>query len=81
MIQKIYCLRDVKVGFLSPALHEQDILAVRSLENVLRSPSASLLDTHPDDFSLYCVGSFDTISGVISPLAVPELVVEVKSLL
>lgn len=81
MMQRIYSLRDVKVGFLSPTLHDNDSVAVRSLENVLRSPSSSLLDTHPEDFSLYCLGVFDTLTGLISPFSVPEQVCEVRSLL
>ncbi|UPW41606.1 nonstructural protein [Peromfec virus RodF8_43] len=81
MIMRVYALRDVKVGFLSPTVSDSDAIAIRNLENVLRSPSSSLLDSHPEDFSLYCLGSFDTTSGVLSPLAVPELIVEVRSLL
>lgn len=81
MIMKVYALRDIKVGYLSPTIHDSDPIAIRSIENVLRSPSSSLLDSHPEDFSLFCLGEFDTKTGILSPFNVPELIVEVKNLL
>lgn len=36
--------------------------------------SGSQISRFPNDFELYCIGSFDNDSGVITALAAPELV-------
>lgn len=77
---KLYCLRDRKVGFLAPVLADSDELAMRDVQSALRRGTGTLIDTHPEDFSLCCVGSFDQNVGVITPLAAPDFICEVTSL-
>lgn len=76
---KIYCLRDRKVGFLTPVLAESDELAMRDVQNALRRGTGTLIDTHPEDFSLYCIGNFNQETGEIVS-AVPYCVCEVTNL-
>lgn len=35
---------------------------------------------HPADFELYKIGTFDDLTGIITPLAMPELVQRAKDL-
>lgn len=77
---KLYCLRDRKVGFLAPVLADSDELAMRDVQNALRRGTGTLIDTHPEDFSLCCVGSFDQGTGVIASLSAPDFICEVTSL-
>lgn len=79
-MMRIYCLRDRKVGFLTPVLAQNDDLAMRDVANALRRGTGTLIDTHPEDFSLYCVGEFDQDTGVITSMAVPACICEVTSL-
>lgn len=76
---RLYALRDVKVGFLTPTVADSDAIATRQLQNAIRAGAGTLLDTHPEDFALYCIGTYDTASGAITPI-LPELVVEAVSL-
>lgn len=80
MKMRMYCLRDRKVGFLAPVLALNDELAMRDVANALRRGTGTLIDTHPEDFSLYCIGEFDQDVGVVVSLSVPECVCEVTSL-
>lgn len=77
---RLYALRDVKVGFLTPTVADSDAIATRQLQNAMRAGTGTLLDTHPEDFALYYIGTYDTASGAITPV-LPELVVEAVSLI
>lgn len=77
MIKRVYALRDVKVGFLSPTIADSDALAIRDLESACLSGAAGLLATHAKDFALYYLGTYDTDSGYLNSL-LPEFVKEVS---
>lgn len=76
----LYCLRDRKVGYLAPVLADSEELAMRDVQSALRRGTGTLIDTHPEDFSLCCVGSFNQDLGVITPLDGPEFICEVTEL-
>lgn len=76
----VYSLRDRKVGFLSPVLAANDDLAMRDLQNSLRRGTGTLIDTHPEDFSLYRIGEFNPDTGILDPVVPPIVVCEVTSL-
>lgn len=62
MIHGIYSIHDRRVGYLSPTEDDSDIVAIRNFEHsVLRS--GSLLDSHPEDFTLIRLAWFDSLNG------------------
>ena len=66
----LYSIRDVHNGFGLPLCDYNDHTAKRGF-------LAAVADDHfasAGDFDLYCIGDFDTESGVISPLAFPSIV-------
>lgn len=77
---KIYSIQDIKAGnFNNPLFAVNDLCACRSISNALADPATSLaLD--PADFILFCIGEFDSQSGVITPLDVPKLISPVVNL-
>lgn len=73
MIYGIYSIRDKHTGFISPTFDLNDQAAARNFSMAL-TRSDGVLGFAPSDFDLYCIGSFDSDSGIISPRALPELV-------
>lgn len=65
MIYNLYCVKDEKVEFQSDLVsHINDELAVHSF-------GSSLVHSSPvfgrfEDYSLYCVGTFDSSSGIVT---------------
>lgn len=71
----VFCIRDVKSGFLQPTVEVNAGVAVRNFEHAVLRNEDSLFFSHPEDYSLFLIGTFDTDSGVITPQTVPEEVV------
>lgn len=67
----LYAMRDRLTGFLAPTCDQHDHVAVRNFEHAILSGSG-LYDTHPEDFSLYRIGYYDSDSGRITPCDPPE---------
>lgn len=63
MIHKLYCLKDVKVGFKTPFECVNNAVAIRSLKNALQDKNEFSLN--PTDFELWCVGEYDDQTGII----------------
>lgn len=61
----VYSVRDVRTGFLTPTVEVSDQVAKRNFEHAIAS-GPSLFTSHPEDYSLWCIGAFDTDSGEIS---------------
>lgn len=80
MVFGIYCVRDVKSGFQSPAAQVNDSVAVRGFQSAVVN-SDSVLFTHSKDFALYKVAEFDADSGRITPLDMPVLLIEASDCL
>lgn len=80
MVFGIYCVRDVKSGFQSPAAQVNDAVAVRGFQSAVVN-SDSVLFTHAKDFALYKVADFDADSGRITPLDMPVLLIEASDCL
>lgn len=66
-MQNLYALKDVKSGFMSILVLKNDDLAIRSYKNMLNDSQSNIVNTNPEDFELWCLGSYDTDSGLISP--------------
>lgn len=71
----VYCIRDLKVGWLTPTVDQNDASATRNFVHAMKNQN-SILYTHSKDFDLYNIGEFDTETGILSGYAVPELVFE-----
>uniref|UniRef100_A0AAU8B2K7 Nonstructural protein n=1 Tax=Dulem virus 139 TaxID=3145616 RepID=A0AAU8B2K7_9VIRU len=67
---KVYSIRDVKTGFMSPTFEINDAVAMRNFEHAVQN-SGTVLFTHAGDFSLFCIGTFDSDSGRLMPLELP----------
>lgn len=64
MLMKLYSIKDVVVGnFKNPAQFTNDAEAVRAVKYACNSIND--ISTNCDDLQLWCVGSFDTETGVI----------------
>lgn len=66
----VYAIRDVHTGFMSPTVDQNDATATRNFRHACLD-SSSLFKSHPEHFSLYRIGEFDTETGSIVP-CLPE---------
>lgn len=81
MKRYVYSIKDQKTGFLNPTFEISDAVAKRNFEHAVASAPESLFTSHPEDYALYCIGAFDTDTGLISPLPQPGLILEARSVL
>lgn len=79
MIYGVYSIRDAKTGFLCPTVEINDDIAQRNFENAILNADHSLFFTHPDDFSFYRLGSFDSNSGELEAPALPVFICSASS--
>ena len=61
---KIYSIRDVHTGFMSPTLEQNDNVAMRNFAHACKN-IGSVMNSSPADFSLMCIGEFDVETGSI----------------
>ncbi len=78
MIYGLYSIRDAKTAFMPLTVDVNDASACRNFEHAVRQPE-SLLYSHPADYALYRVGSFDTDSGVVTSFPVPIQLLDASS--
>lgn len=77
----LYSVYDSKAeSWYAPFIADNAGLACRFLSDSLRG-SATVLSNHPDDFSLWRVGSWDPVSAAIVPQIPPEHVSSVRGVL
>ena len=67
MVKNLYSILDVNVGYGMPLVQDNDAVAMRNFENVCCDRS-SVFATHSADFSLWCIGTFDTGTGELESL-------------
>lgn len=75
MTYGIYSIRDVKTGFMTPTLDQNDDSAARNFYHAVAT-SDGILYTYASDFTLYCLGEFDSETGKITVLDVPDHVAD-----
>jgi len=82
MLYTIVSVYDAKAqAFGRPAFVGTVPLAVRSFDDeVNRKDENNQMNQHPEDFSLYDMGTFDDTSGVFSSHNPPKLVVDATTL-
>lgn len=60
----VYAMRDALTGYMQPTFEVNDAVAMRNFRSsVLNSRSGNLLNSDPQDFSLYKIGEFDSESA------------------
>lgn len=69
MVFDVFAIRDVKSGFLTPTIEQNGDMAIRNFHHACLN-AQSLFYTHPEDYSLYRIGTYDVETGTIEP-AVP----------
>ncbi len=85
-MKQIYCLFDKKVGFYNNELIllDNDVSAERWLYCFFQSAKDatpnSAFATYPDDFDMYCVGTFDQTDCITAVYDKPRFVANVGSL-
>lgn len=79
MKMNIYAIRDVHTGFMSPAIDQNDACSVRNFRHACQQHN-SLMYSHTMDYDLYCIGEFESDTGVIIPCQ-PRIVVSGASLM
>ena len=75
MIFGIYAIKDAKSSFMPCTVDTNDATAIRNFEHAVRQPG-SLLASHPNDFTLFRVGSFDDVTGSVQAPVDPVLLVD-----
>lgn len=77
---QLYAIKDAKTGFMSVTTEQNKQAAIRNFYHACKN-SESLLHTFPNDFSLFCLGDYETDTGVITPLACPCLLADASEVL
>jgi len=64
MIMLVFSIKDVKsLQFNTPFYRSTIAMGERTFSDIINDET-TLLYTHPGDFDLYCLGEFDTETGV-----------------
>ena len=66
MIYPIYSVRDSLTGFRTVTIGENDAEAMRGFSHACIDKN-SLMNSHPNDYTLYKLGELDSESGEIIP--------------
>ena len=62
----LFSLCDTKSNiFHKPFLDESVASAIRGFQILVNDPKSTLVNQFPDDYSLFCVGSFDKETGIL----------------
>jgi hypothetical protein len=63
----LFALCDTKSNiFHKPFIDESVASAMRGFEILVNDPKSTLVNQFPDDYSLFCVGSFSKETGVLT---------------
>lgn len=71
MLTGLYAIKDAKSTFMPCTVDVNDATAIRNFEHAVRQQD-SILASHPNDFALYRVGSFDNETGTVTAPIVPQ---------
>lgn len=76
----IISTKDDLNGFMNVSLAHKKEIAKRDFEHAMAIASQdSLFYSHPEDYSLYCLGEFDIESGLITVYPTPEFLIRGQS--
>ena len=77
---KCFSVHDVKsLSFGVPFFAVSDGVATRMISDATND-SNTMLSKHPEDFSLYYIGLFDDVKGIVIPEPIPVHIVAVVAL-
>lgn len=66
---RIYTIRDCKAeAYMAPFTFRNDGEAIRAFDDSIQKPGTPLHD-HPEDFTLFKVGSFNLETGAVEAMA------------
>lgn len=71
----MYAIQDIKTGFMTPTLDQNDLAAARNFNSAIMQ-GTGLFGTHPEDFRLFRIASYESDSGVVTPEEPMELIAE-----
>ena len=75
-----YCIYDSTAAvYYPPFTFKIDQQAIRAFAVTMDSPNSNM-SLFPQDYSLYCLGSFDEITGMLQPLKNPRRVITAMEL-
>ena len=74
----MYAIQDIKTGFMTPTLDQNDLAAARNFNSALMQGNG-LFGTHPEDFRLFKIATFESDSGVVTPEEPMVLIAEGRS--
>lgn len=77
---KIYAIRDLKTCFMTPVVEMNDPSAVRNFEHAVLEGN-SLMHSHPGDYALYALGTYDNETGKLECWPAPVQVADASSIL
>ncbi|WNK12923.1 MAG: nonstructural protein [Microvirus sp.] len=67
-----YCILDTKSTiFNQPHFLINDAVALRQFQMIVQDKE-SMISKYPEDYRLYCVGSFDMLTGTFTPELSPR---------
>lgn len=72
MKMPIYAVRDIYTGFMTPMPDINDDTAKRNFVHAVRC-AGTVMNSHPADYDLYCLGSYDTDTGELLPAVARHL--------
>lgn len=74
----MYAIQDIKTGFMTPTLDQNDLAAARNFQSAIMQGNG-LFGTHPEDFRLFKIATFESDSGVVTPEEPMVLISEGRS--
>lgn len=78
MIYGIYAIKDAKTSFMPCNVDYNDASAIRNFEHAVMA-SDSLMRSHPADYTLYRLGTYNTETGFIVSKAHPQQIADAAS--
>ncbi len=78
MIYGVYAIKDAKTSFMPCNVDYNDASAIRNFEHAVMAPD-SLMRSHPADYTLYRLGSYNMETGIIVSEADPQQIADAAS--
>lgn len=78
---KVFTVFDMKMQFFAqPFFEQQEASAIRSFSDAVNDANPkNMWYLHPEDFQLYCIGTFDNETGVLES-QLPQVLVNASAL-
>lgn len=74
----MYAIQDIKTGFMTPTLDVNDVSAARNFQSAIMQ-GTGLYGTHPEDFRLFRIATYESDSGVVTTEEPMALIYEGRS--